>query len=501
MTKWCSILAVAVFVVLGWAAVTMGGLNQDEGWYLYAANLIAEGKLPYRDFFFTQGPVMPIVYSAFTGIWNGWGLAGARAFTLSIGAFGIVFAMALARRMTTPDRRNEVSAIVFLLLGCNLYHLYYLTIPKTYALAALFVLVGFYLLSFTLSRLSWLFCLGAGLCLAFAAGTRISLGFLLPVAGIWLLVRRRWIAFAWFCLGGCAGLLLVYLPFLVDNRACEGLFAAQRYHAMRGGFDITWVVGSFSRLVRWYLPVFVAAGLGCFRKAWVLFAGFLVVFAVQMLAPFPYEDYQVPVMALLAVFAAVNLVAIATGKMPVAPGTGFATGETPVAPEDNRTVEKSKILLLVLGMCFACSFGSPLLEKWSTNGQDRFWSLKKEKYELRQLQDVAREIEALDPGGKDLLTQDLYLAIETGRKVPEGLEMGPFAMLSERDWEQLLDSAPCRMAALSAYSFAVNPPVCDERPLDKQMKFWNIVMRHYNLEIKEDNFGQNATPLLVLKRK
>lgn len=477
MTKWCSILAVVVAVVLGWAAVTMGGLNQDEGWYLYAANLVAEGQLPYRDFFYTQGPVLPIVYSAFAWVWNQWGIAGARVFTLTLGLLGIFFALGLSRRLVSSERRGEVTAIVFLLLACNLYHLYYLTIPKTYALAALFVLIGFYLLSFARpasgAGLSAVCSVGCGVCLAFAAGTRISLGALLLVVGIALLIRRRWTDVVWFCVGGFGALALEYLPFLTDEGARAGLIAAQQYHAARGGSDITWVVGSFSRLVRWYLPVFVVAGMGCFRKSWVLFAGFLVVFAVQMLAPFPYEDYQVPVIALLAVFAAVN----------------FVEREFP------------KGVLLVLGMCFACSFGSPLLEKWSVNGQDRFWSLKKEKYELAQLQDAAKMIETLDPNGRDLLTQDLYLAIETGRKVPKGLEMGPFSMLSTVEWEQLLDSAPCRIAALSGYSFAVNPPKCDERSIDEQIKFWNIVRRRYDLVLKEENFGQNATPLLILKRK
>ena len=469
----CWALAVVVFAVLGWAAVTMGGLNQDEGWYLYAANLVAEGKVPYRDFFFTQGPVMPILYSSFAWIWRFWGLVGARAFTLLLGTAGLVFAVALARRSVAPDRRGEVSAIVFLLLGCNLYHLYYLTIPKTYALSALFVLVGFFLLSFAGRRFSWLPALGAGACLAFAAGTRISIGALLPVVGVALLLRRRWGDFAWFCVGGVACLALVHLPFLLDARARDGIVAAQKYHAARGGSDVVWVVGSLSRLVRWYLPVFVVAGLGCFRRSRVLLAGFLAVFAVQMLAPFPYEDYQVPVMALLAVFAAVNFV------------------ET----------KRPKGVLLVLGMCFACSFGSPLLEKWSVNGQDRFWSLKKEFHELRQLQKAAQTIEALDPGGKELLTQDLYLAIETNRRVPAGLEMGPFAMMTSEAWEKFLAEVRSPIAALSGYTFAICPPKCDERPLEDQIRLWKIVRRSYELVSKEDNFGQNATTLLILKRK
>ena len=37
------LLAIFACLVLGAASVLMGSLNQDEGWYLYAANLVAEG--------------------------------------------------------------------------------------------------------------------------------------------------------------------------------------------------------------------------------------------------------------------------------------------------------------------------------------------------------------------------------------------------------------------------------------------------------------------------
>ena len=126
-----SFAALAVFAtaVLSFAAVWMGGLNQDEGWYLYAANLVAEGKMLYRDFFYTQGPLMPIVYSAFTAVWNGFGLLGARVFTLSIGLAGIVFAIALARRLAPREDRSFAALATAILLGSNLYHLYYIAIP------------------------------------------------------------------------------------------------------------------------------------------------------------------------------------------------------------------------------------------------------------------------------------------------------------------------------------------------------------------------------------
>ena len=513
-------LAAFGFVVLAFAAVWMGALNQDEGWYLYAARMVSEGKVPYRDFFYTQAPVMPIVYSAFTSIWNEYGLLGARIFTIVLGALGIGFFCALAARLSPVGSRGQAALVVFFLLGSNLYHLYYLAIPKTYALASLFIAVGFFLLSFARER-GWrgaMFAVSSGMALALAAGTRISLGVLLAVVGFGLLVsfrRWRW-AFLWFGLGGALSLLVIYGFFLADPSARAGLIAAQMYHAARGGSDIVFTVGSASRLVRWYVPLFILLGMGIafwVHKAkvgvlpvadgsndaqdvslvtWLAGIGFFAVFAVQMLAPFPYEDYQVPVMGLLAVVAAVVFV----GGV-----VGLRTSDAEHQRSQLPAARSQLSTLLVLGLAWACSFGSPLLEKWTTNGQDRFWTLKKEKLELEQLREVARMIEEEDPGGETLLTQDLYLAIETGRRVPDGLEMGPFSMLSDEQWRALLESAPCPIAALSGYSFAIEAPRCNEVSVDRQLEYFKILKKNYELIEKEEFFGQNATTLVVLKRK
>ena len=484
-------LSVAAALVLSAAAVWMGALNQDEGWYLYAANLVSEGKVPYRDFFYTQGPLLPLVYSAFTPVWKSFGLLGARLFTLALGLMSIVFFCATARRLAGKG----AAAIVFLLLATNLYHLYYLAIPKTYALASLFVAVGFWLYSIADDRLRrqaeavdfvrLLALFGAAMAIAFAAGARISLGVILPVVGLALLYRavreKKCLPVIAFAAGGALALALVYGPFVFDESAVKGLVLAQKYHAARGGFDPVWTVGSLSRLVRWYLPIAAAVAViiflrlesGAFRlsASLPLFA-FLAVFALQMSAPFPYEDYQVPVMGLLAVWAAANLV-----RFPI-----------------------MRCLVVVMFVSFAASFGSPLLEKWAPNGQDRFWSLKKTAYELPQLREAARTIEQLDPGGKELFTQDLYLAIETDRKVPGGLEMGPFSMLNDDEWHKLLETADAPVAALSGYSFAIEPPVCNERSVEKQLEYWSILKKRYTLAGRIDNFGQGATTLLILKR-
>ncbi len=506
MKRTCWSLAVFAFLVLGAAAVWMGGLNQDEGWYLYAASLVKGGAVPYRDFFYTQGPLLPVVYSVLAWSWESWGLLGARLVTLALGTLGLVCAVLLARALVPRDRRGEVTLLAFMLQGCNLYHLYYLAIPKTYALASLFLLLGFCLLAqveregFPFARLRAVLLAAAGGALAFAAGARISLGAALAVVGFGLLIdfrRRRW-DFLWFGLGGALGLAAVYGPFLLIPAARDGLLAAQRYHAARSGFDLVWTVGSLSRLVRWYLPTFIVFGLGVFTWARqqtprrddepanpvgrLLALALLAVFVLQMLAPFPYEDYQVPLMGGFAALAAALLV-----------GRGEATAEAAGL--------RAAAPLLSLGLCFATAFGCPLLEKWTTNGQDRFWTLKKTRTELAQLRDVARRIETLDPGGTTLLTQDLYLAVETRRTVPAGLEMGPFSILTDAQWRELLARGDCPVAALSGYTFAIEPPACTERPMGDQLAYWSVLKSKYELAFREEAFGQNATPLLVLKRK
>ena len=500
-------LVAFALAVLAPAAVWLGGLNQDEGWYLYAANLVAQGNMPYRDFFFTQAPLMPLVYSALRGFWMEWGILGGRVVTLAIGLSGIVLFVAFARRLAGQEKRGLAALLAAIALCGNLYHLYYLAIPKTYALASLFVATGFYLLSFEGAA----FAFAAGLGLAFAAATRMSLGVMLPVVGLGLLMPRAregrgrldWLFFGF---GGALGLAVAFGPF-ITAQCLPGFLASQSYHAGRGGFNMVFAVGSISRLVRWYLPVVVLVGLGIYacvagkrgredsapgRGRTVLglaVASFAAAFAVHMLAPVPYEDYQVPVMGLLAAVAS----AVCAERLEARPAA---------------------VALAVLGMTWAGAFGNPLLQQWTTGGQDRLWPVVREKSELAQLRDVAREIDALDPGGKDILTQDLYLAIETGREVPRQLAMGPFSLwdrlpyrgaekvlLDAEGMKRLLDSAPCRIAAMSGYSFAITAPRCAETPVDRQMEMWDVLKRRYDLVATEENFGQGATPLMILTRK
>src|SRR3954447_2960911 len=53
-----------VFLVIARLRVADG----DEGFYLMAARLVVEGKLPYHDFLLTQMPLLPYVYGAWMSL-------------------------------------------------------------------------------------------------------------------------------------------------------------------------------------------------------------------------------------------------------------------------------------------------------------------------------------------------------------------------------------------------------------------------------------------------
>lgn len=519
------VLAAGAALSLYGFAIWFGNLNQDEGWYLYAARRVSEGAVPYRDFFFTQGPVMPYVYGLLCRLWEPYGVLGGRAVTALFGLLSCVLAALLARRAVPLPRAAEAGIMAFALTACNLYHVYFTAIPKTYALATCLVLGGFLTLTLVLSRrrkthsrMSCMWALPAGVLVALAAGTRLSLGALLPVTALWLLAtyRRTGAAFFWFSLGGALGLALVYGPLLLEAR--EQFLFAQSFHVSRGGRDLFFMIGSLARTARAYLPVgLLAVGLlinalfhargaeqpvadeeagesacrgGLWPSLWAL--AFSAVFLVQLASPFPYDDYQVPVMGLL-----------------VAALSGWAANSAP-----SGVLRGSLCLLCVLASLMA-TFASPLAQEWLVVRQDRFWTVRKPASDLGTLRAVARDIRSLAEKDRELLTQDIYLAVETGMRVPEGLEMGPFCYfpsLSDADaarfhvmnrtrFSALLESAPCGVAAFSGYGLAIRSPVMDEVPHEDVQQFLSLLGKNYDLVQEVPDFGQHCTTLQILKRR
>lgn len=535
---WVSITVVAVglAVLLSAANLFLGSLNQDEGWYLYAAKQITEGHVLYRDFMFTQGSALPYIYGVLFPIIGKLGVAGGRLITALFGLAAAGCAAWLAARSVSKHWKFAAMA-AFILAGVNVYQSYFTVIVKTYALCAFFLTAGFVALSYTRGKRGASAAFWGGFLLALAACTRLSAGIALPVAGIWLLWNHKkvfplsWIAFG---LGGGFILLLGLGTFFW--RAPENtVFALFGYHAGRSPGGLMQLValkaGFVSRFVQAYF-VFSAGLLLTFalkRMHWPIrergsdemtldsrprlmelmreanaerssfaksfisllwFSGALITL-VHFLAPFPYDDYQVIVYPLLVSALAATLV--------------------PHCPERQQLRAVFALLLI----CTAASFSSPINQDWLIRGRDRIWWKFKETPDLLALQKVGAELR--EKLGKDglLLTQDTYLAVEAGARVPHGMEMGPFCyypdmpreqaeklnLLNEEMMMETLAQARAPVAAFSGYGLTIRSPEISEISSNDRKALQAILESVYTKTAEFPNFGQAYTTLEIFERR
>ncbi len=503
-------------LALAAANIVLGNLNLDEGWYLQAASNVAAGRLPYRDFFFTQAPLLPRVYAWLLPLWAPAGVLGGRLVTAFFGLGAALVAASAVRPQVPASRRAAASITVFSLLACNVYHGYFTVIPKTYALASFCLSLGLFPL-FRLSvygdrgrNVNVLAAFG-GFWFAAAAAARLSLGIALPVTGLWLLATHRRHGFAWFFFGcgGLIGLGLFLLPYAAQD--FEAFAFANFFHGARAGGGLALMAGSVSRLARNYLPVLLlafAAGGVAWRTGWAPFmrnlhtaAPWLVVFAgvflVHVMSPFPYDDYQVPGMIVLVCVAAL----LFWGALPAADAA---------AEERSQRV----ILTSVLAVSALCALTSPLNEGWVMLRKDRFWVEMKKEPDLVKLRRVGKVLrESCE--GKELLTTDTYLAVEAHASVPPGLEMGPFGYFPDIGDEEarryhvlnrnLLSElagttkAPC--AAFSGYAFAMAAPEMRKIPEDEREELIGLATSRFEPAGTISDFGQEHTELRTWRRK
>jgi len=261
-------------LALSAANFAWGEVNQDEGWYLYAARLVSEGEFPYIDFATTQGPVMSFVYVLALPLVKVLGVAGGRLFTRMLGLGAAATAAWLASRLMTIQggrlrrARGCAALMSFAFVGVNVYQSYFCTIVKTYSLASWLLLMGCVGLTYARvdvgkKRCAWSEGAAgvlAGMFFALAAGTRLSAGLVIPIACVLMweaMMRRRrrevlpddslsdWSVsgahVVGLVLGAGVTLSIVFGVFLV--KAPEALkFALFDYHAGRAVNGVTTLV-------------------------------------------------------------------------------------------------------------------------------------------------------------------------------------------------------------------------------------------------------------------
>jgi hypothetical protein len=512
-TLLCGAVAIAWLAV--WAlALVWGELNQDEGWYLYAAGMVADGRLPYRDFAFTQGPVMAYVYALGNPLVSSLGVAGGRLLTLVFGVAAVACAAVLAGRLAPASRRGAAVLAVAALAGLNAYQAYFFTVVKTYALTALLVAAGLLLL-LEAARGRLLPAAAAGVCLTLAAGTRLSAAFLLPVLFVYLAVERRrigWRPCACFAFGGAVTAVLLFGPFLV--LAPDGLwFGLVEYHGSRagGGSALLYKAGSVARLLQAYTVAAVVAvavlawrfrsGSAGVPDQWrvedrfsvAAAAGLALVALVHLAAPFPYDDYQ----TFLFPCAAAILARALAGSLPDQDG-------------QQRVWLAAVALAALLG-----TVGAPSLQNMFLAGQDRIWWRVRSEPQVVTLRRAAATVRAMAGPSDLLLTQDLYLAVEARMRVPSGLELGPFSyypawptalaekrrVVNRERIEAIMASGEAPVAAFSGYGLAVESPKLTPVPEAERRRLLGVLGGKYELAAEVPSFGQAGTVLSVYRRR
>ena len=177
------VLLALVALYAGIVYLRMGG---DEGAYLVAADLVRSGKIPYRDFFFPQMPLLPYIHAP-----------GIVAFGEEVYAGRIVSGMlALGTAVAIGVGCYTVSGRRFLSMACGslvLLSYYFLAnnvLVGHHAPTSFFLALAFVSLLLGLSRMrrrgSWRWFFVAGLGMGGAAAVRVPVW--LPVIVVGLLI-------------------------------------------------------------------------------------------------------------------------------------------------------------------------------------------------------------------------------------------------------------------------------------------------------------------------
>lgn len=197
------LLQLALFVPLALERL----VARDEGFYAFAARLISEGRVPYRDFFFPQMPL-----SAY--LWSGWlSLTGinwisARILTALLTAvLGLLLFIYLRKKLGG----GYAWAGLLLFIGSNFVFPWYLVV-QTYSLSVLCLFISYWFLSAAESKKQWFLFL-SGFFLGLAIDTRLFFAGLGPFLVLYLffITKEPSLGFR-YCLIFSIGALLALAP-------------------------------------------------------------------------------------------------------------------------------------------------------------------------------------------------------------------------------------------------------------------------------------------------
>jgi len=460
------LLIMVVYAAFAWSLIYTGELNADEGFYCLAAEKVIEGQVPYRDFAYSQTPVLPYVNGLAMKI-LGFGYLQQRTINAFWGFLTLAITFYIGLRCT--DKAAGLMAIWT--TAASLFWIHFICMGKTYAATGLFLILA--MLGISVPRSYYKKVLVFSIAGALAIGCRFTAAPAVFVLWLFLLLQAETTK------NRVIGIVLpifvqimLLLPFLLANSE-NFIFWNISYH----------LGSSFNR--RGWLSI---------RESLCLAPAVLVIITAGTILVI-LKLRQFKIQELSALFAAIAGIATQLSLK-------SAYGETLVPFIPLGAVGAATILSkwkYFRELCFAVLIFSMLA--WSGPRPTTSDST------LKALFNTAKFVNANTTPEGPVLTSLPIIAIEAQRKVFENLEMGMFSLTSEipeekarrlhlvtpRILTELVETQKAKAIVLhsfpSLWNFYWSVPSLKKADPEQMSFFLQALNKYYNIAFVEHPFA------------
>ncbi len=413
----------AAYAALAAFHVAYGAMNVDEGFYAAAARAVWQGEMPYRDFGFTQPPLVAYVNAPALAL-TGFGLFPQRAVNGVWGALAVLLAVRLVHRRAGAGAALTLAAIFTFAPGWH----YFVHLGKTYGLTSLLVMAMAAV--YVELKPGWRKSAALSVLAVLGVACRLPAA---PFFGVlWLAAlwdggrpTRRGAGIALAALAACAA--IVSLPFLVaaPEQTRFWIYDFHRLSVPHKQWRVQWNDVAGLAPAVWLVAIMAAGFRARVRPAWrqpelAVAAAALGALAANLLPRGAYQEYGVPFLLPLAAAALILLEPAVSA---------FA------APR--RCLAAGALLLVSVALIPVVDWGQ------LTPPQRRFPSVllpataPPYDFDLPQSIAAARTaVRRLLPPGQPFVGPAILLAVEADRPIPRRYRMGAFSCTGDYDAEK-----------------------------------------------------------------
>lgn len=389
----------------------------DEGFYLYAARLIQEGLVPYRDFFFPQPPLAAYTFAALFELFGrSWFVARVVSALCTIAACGVL------ARTTAAVYGKRVALVSLVVLGLCIPVQVWFPIAKNTAIASLFLALALdaYLRRSRVGWASFWFGCCALTRLPFAAA---ALVLLVPLG----VGRRDYLRqLGYIALGGIIPLAVAVVFTILDPfNFWEGTVG---YHLYREQFPDSYLMKHRRMVFKSVFGIGRLTGAGGFQilllsvsalaSTWLLRRRDRRVFILPSIAGLLAAAHMIPTPTYVQYFSVVAFLLV-----PPAVAGWYAVGERLRTTGMARSQRWESLSVASVLVCF----GLLGLGEWSdfTRTGNKVIGVGRhsaESWRLETISKVSAEIDRRNPDGKPVFSSWPGYLVESQSSVVRGTE-------------------------------------------------------------------------------